>query len=74
VLGPESDLSIAPDMTRGTQMLWFTNLLSRTEYGFITRNEEGDVHPIFQTLLQDKRAAFPKRGVEVNDIESRTNI
>jgi hypothetical protein len=74
VLGPESDLSIAPDMTRGTQMLWFTNLLSRTEYGFITRNEEGDVNPIFQTLLQDKRDAFLELGVEVNDIESRTNI
>src|SRR5690606_31938006 len=45
VLAPESDLSIAPDLRRSTEMLWFTNFLSRTEYGFITRNEEGDVHP-----------------------------
>ncbi|MFN8322020.1 MAG: lipoxygenase family protein [Chitinophagales bacterium] len=74
VLGPESDLHIAPDLTRGTQMVWFTNLLSRTEYGFITRNEEGDVNPIFSQLLEAKREAFLKLGVNINHIESRTNI
>ena len=25
VMAPESDLTIAPDLTRATQMLWFTN-------------------------------------------------
>lgn len=74
VLAPESDLSIAPDLTRTTQQLWFANLLSRTEYGFITKNEDGDVNPIFTKLLADKKEDFARIGVDVNDIESRTNI
>lgn len=74
ILAPESDLSIAPDLTRSTQMLWFTNFLSRTEYGFITRNEEGDVHPLLRKLLQDKKEAFARLGVDIDAIESRTNI
>jgi hypothetical protein len=55
-------------------MLFFTNLLSRTEYGFITRNEERDVNPLLIRLLQDRVEAFRRLGVEVDAIESRTNI
>jgi hypothetical protein len=74
VMAPELDLSIAPDLTRATQMLWFTNLLSRTEYGFITQNEEHDIHPYFIELLLKHKAEFEKYGVDVEAIESRTNI
>lgn len=74
VIAPESDLSIAPDLTRATQMLWFTNLLSRTEYGFITRNEEEDIPPLLIELLKEKEAEFAALGVDINAIESRTNI
>jgi len=74
IMAPESDLGIAPDLTRSTQMLWLTNLLSRTEYGFITKNEEGDVNPVFSKLLLAKREEFEKLGVDVHAIESRTNI
>lgn len=74
ILRPESDLSIAPDLTRATQMMWFSNLLSRTEYGFITRNEEDDIHPYFCKLLEDKKEEFLKLNVIVDNIESRTNI
>jgi len=74
VLAPESDLSIAPDLTRSTQQMWFTNFLSRTEYGFITKDEDGDVNPLFTKLLEDKRKAFEEIGVDVDSIESRTNI
>jgi hypothetical protein len=74
IMRPEDDFSIAPDLTRSTQMMWFSNLLSRTEYGFITRNEEGDVDPLFAKLLNDKREEFAALDVNVDDIESRTNI
>ncbi len=74
VMAPESDNAIAPDLTRSTQMLWFTNLLSRTEYGFITRNEEGDVNPLLIRLLEERRQAFNDFGVDIDAIESRTNI
>jgi len=74
IMAPETDLGIAPDLTRSTGMLWLTNLLSRTEYGFITKNEEGDVNPLFRKLLLDKKEEFARLGVDVHAIESRTNI
>ena len=74
VLAPESDLRIAPDLKHSTQILWFVNLLSRTEFGFITRNEDGDVNPVFSQMLEDKKEEFFELGVEVQNIESRTNI
>lgn len=74
IMAPEGDYDIAPDLERSTQMLWFTNLLSRTEYGFITRNEEGDVNPHFAELLEAKRKEFTSLGVDIDAIESRTNI
>ncbi len=74
IMAPESDLEIALDLVRATQMLFFTNLLSRTEYGFITRNEEGDVNPRFARALESRRDAFRLLGVDIDAIESRTNI
>lgn len=74
VLAPESDLSIAPDLTRSTQMMWFSNLLSRTEYGFITKDEEKDINPYYSNLLLAHKDEFLSYGVNVEEIESRTNI
>jgi hypothetical protein len=74
VLAPESDLGIAPDLTRSTQMMWFSNFLSRTEYGFITRNEENDIDPHFSEMLLRRQEAFAALDVDVTTIESRTNI
>jgi hypothetical protein len=74
IMAPENDNRIAPDLTRSTQMLWFTNFLSRTEYGFITRNEEGDVNPLLARLLEQRREDFRRLGVDIDAIESRTNI
>ncbi len=74
VLVPETDLSVAPSLTIAAQQLWFANFLSRTEYGFITKNEDGDVNPIFTELLLAQKDAFAKMGVDIDDIESRTNI
>ncbi len=74
VLSPESDMDIAPDLVRSTQMMWFSNLLSRTEYGFITRNEEKDINPYYSDLLLSKKEEFLKYGVKIEDIESQTNI
>jgi hypothetical protein len=55
-------------------MMWFSNFLSRTEYGFITRDEEKDINPYFSNLLLNKKEEFAALGVIVENIESRTNI
>ena len=74
IFRPENDYSISPDLTRSTQMMWFSNLLSRTEYGFIMDNDEKDINPLFVSLLKAKKEEFLTLGVRIEDIESRTNI
>lgn len=74
VMSPENDDNIAPDLTRSTQMMWFSNLLSRTEYGLIVRNEEGDVNPTLIKLLKDQADLMKLYGMPIENIESRTNI
>jgi hypothetical protein len=74
IMAPESDTRIAPDLTISTQMMWFSNFLSRTEYGFIVKNEDGDMDPRFIRMLLDKQEEFRKYDVEIDQIESRTNI
>jgi hypothetical protein len=74
ILAPESDLSISPDLTIATQSLWLANILSRTEYGFITVNNENDVNPRFVKLLLEKEKEFAALKVNIREVESRTNI
>jgi len=74
IIAPESDLSISPSLSRATQGLWFANILSRTEYGFITTNNENDVNPKFIQMLLDKEDEFKALDVDIHSIESRTNI
>lgn len=73
-LGPESDLEIAPDLKRSTQMMWWSNMLSKTGYGYITKNEDQDINPRFIALLEAKRKAFKTLGFDIDTIQSRTNI
>ncbi|MDX5429256.1 MAG: hypothetical protein LPK79_14235 [Bacteroidota bacterium] len=74
ILAPESDMSISPDLSRATQGLWLANILSRTEYGFITTDNEKDVHPRLIEMLKEKEKAFEALHVNIHEIESRTNI
>jgi hypothetical protein len=74
VMGPESDHSIAPDLTRSTQMMWWSNMLSRTGYGFIMANEEEDVPPQLREHLERHRQEFADLDLDIDIIQSRTNI
>ncbi|MFT4801451.1 MAG: hypothetical protein ACI93N_001223 [Flavobacteriaceae bacterium] len=73
-LGPESDMSIAPDLTRSTQMMWWSNMLSKTGYGFITKNEDNDINPKLIEALKAKEKDFNALGFNIDTIQSRTNI
>ncbi len=74
VMGPESDHSIAPDLTRSTQMMWWSNMLSRTGYGFIIADEDEDVPPDLRENLEKHRKAFADLDLDIDIIQSRTNI
>ena len=74
VLGPENDPEILPDSIISTQMMWWSNMLSRTGYGFIMSNEDNDIPPSLIRKLKDKEKEFADLGVSIYDIQSRTNI
>ena len=74
VMGSESDYTIAPDLTRSTQMMWWSNMLSHTGYGFIMADEDKDVPPDLRKRLEDKRQAFADLELDIDIIQSRTNI
>lgn len=74
VMGPESDYSIAPDLTRSTQMMWWSNMLSHTGYGYIIADEDEDVPPALRESLEKHRKAFADLDLDINIIQSRTNI
>ena len=74
ILAPESDDGIAPDPAVATGMMWFGTMLSHTGYGYITKNEEGDIHPKLIKALENNRDAFSALGVSIDKIPSRTNI
>ncbi len=74
VLGPESDDSISPDLKISTQMMWWSNMLSKTGYGYIMKNEQGDINPLLIEKLKAKEKDFKALGVDIYDIQSETNI
>lgn len=74
ILAPENDYRISPDLENSSGMLWFSNFLSRTEYGFITRDPVHDVNPLFGKLLEAKREEFKSLDVDIDAIECSTNI
>ena len=74
VLGPENDNDILPDGIISSQMMWWSNMLSRTGYGFIMSNEDNDIHPLLLEKLKAKEKEFSDLGVSIYDIQSRTNI
>ena len=74
ILGPEDDDTITPDLKISTQMMWWSNMLSKTGYGFIMKNEQGDINPILIHKLKAKEKAFAELGVDIYSIQSETNI
>jgi hypothetical protein len=74
ILGDENDDSIAPDLTISTQMMWWSNMLSKTGYGYIMRNEQGDINPLLIQKLKEKEADFNALGIDIYNLQSETNI
>ncbi len=73
-LGPEEDDSISPDLKIATQMMWWSNMLSRTGYGFIMSDEDKDIPPHLIEKLKAQEEIFAALDINIYDLQSRTNI
>lgn len=74
VFAPESDLSIAPSPRHASEQLWFATFLSRTKFGFIMKNEDRDIPPLFLEILREYKPQFDALDFNIDDLQSRTNI
>lgn len=74
IFSPENDESIAPDPVIATEQLWISYMLSKSGYGFILKNEERDIHPDLPKRLRQQRQAFADWGLDIKELQSRTNI
>jgi hypothetical protein len=70
----EDDPDVAPPPDQATEMLWISWMLSRTSYGFLLANEEGDVHPRLVELLRTRAGELAALGLDVHTVSSRINI
>ena len=74
VFTPEEDESVAPPPNLATDQMWYAWMLSNSNYGFITRNEDRDIHPRLIEMLLNKREEFAELGIDIDTIQSRVNI
>ncbi|WP_437518398.1 lipoxygenase family protein [Sorangium sp. So ce1099] len=74
ILVPEEDPEVAPPPEEATEMLWISWMLSRTSYGLLLSNEEGDVHPRLVELVRARAAELAALGLDVRTVQSRINI
>jgi CRP-like cAMP-binding protein len=74
IFGSESDDAMLPPATQASELLWISYMLSHAVYGLIMRNEDRDIHPALLEQLERRRAAFAAFGLDVDTIQSRTNI
>ena len=72
--GSEDDPNIAPDSRESTQLLYIVNVLTRIKYGYILKNEDGDIPEEFRTILLNHKQDFADLGFDVNNIRAVINI
>lgn len=69
---PEDDA--LPPVDDATDMLWISWMLSKTSYGTLLSNEEGDVHPRLVRLVRARREELLALGFDVDRLGARINI
>lgn len=74
LFGPESDEAMLPPAAHASESLWIAYMLSHAVYGHIMRDEDRDIHPALREQLERRRTAFAALGVDIDTIQSRTNI
>ncbi|MFN6567021.1 phenylpyruvate tautomerase MIF-related protein [Dendronalium sp. ChiSLP03b] len=72
-MGDEDDESVLPGRQVASIILAVTNMLTNFNYGYILKNEDGDVPPELIKLIESKKAEFEKLGFDLATLRSRLN-
>lgn len=72
--GSEHDPAIAPDLGEATNLLYMVNVLTAIKYGYIVKNEDGDIPEELRTTLARYKKDFADLGYDIANIRSLINI
>lgn len=72
-MGDEDDESVLPNPQVASIILAVTNMLTNFNYGYILKNEDGDVPPELIKLIESKKAEFEKLRFDLTTLRSRLN-
>ncbi len=72
--GSEKDPTIAPDLIEATNLLYTVNVLTAIKYGYILKNEDGDIPEELRTTLMRYKKDFADLGYNIGNIRSLINI
>ncbi|MBR8840265.1 MAG: hypothetical protein DSM106950_41320 [Stigonema ocellatum SAG 48.90 = DSM 106950] len=70
----EDDPAIAPNIIESTNLIYMVNVLTAIKYGYILKNEDGDVPQEFRTKLARYKKEFADLGYEIGNIRTLINI
>jgi hypothetical protein len=72
-MGDEDDETVMPGQEAASIILGASHMLTNFKYGYILKNEDGDVPPKLIELVASKRAEFEELGFDLNSLRSRLN-
>ncbi|WP_017314366.1 lipoxygenase family protein [Mastigocladopsis repens] len=72
-MGDEDDESVLPGREVASIILAVSNMLTNFDYGYMLKNEDGDIPPQLIELIESKRGEFEKLGFDLNSLRSRLN-
>ncbi|BBD57400.1 hypothetical protein NIES2109_01660 [Nostoc sp. HK-01] len=72
-MGDEDDESVLPGRQTASIILAVSHMLTNFKYGYILKNEDGDVPPDLIELIQSKKAEFEQLGFDLTNLRSRLN-
>jgi hypothetical protein len=72
-MGDEDDNQVMPGQEAASIILGASHMLTNFKYGYILKNEDGDVPSKLVELVTSKRAEFEALGFDLNTLRSRLN-
>lgn len=72
-MGDENDESVMPGQEAASIILGASHMLTNFKYGYILKNEDGDILPSLIELVASKKAEFAELGFDLNSMRSRLN-
>jgi hypothetical protein len=72
-MGDEEDEKVLCDRQAASIIVAVSHMLTNFKYGYILKNEDGDVPSQLIELFKSKKPEFEKLGYDLNNLRSRIN-